>query len=246
MRNYQAGVCTSCAPVLSKDTDTFRGLKRQGSELKRRKKINPEPKRVNFDHYGDLIKQNEWLHGNVFDAMGNYLFCCKCVHIALGVSYQRLSRQRKIKQAESKEPLRSMTKAEVVTERLSNYVVMPPECDVSFMAWWKQRKDGDVLYVRYPHHRHGLEGRSSSSAKCSIEKDFLEFADQNCQPNGRSVDSGHATHCFLPKFQTIQTPKQGVRNYKERVKRSLVGEFNRAQSESGRGTAFKLFCLRVA
>lgn len=130
MRNYQAGVCTSCAPVLSKYTDTFRGLKRQGSELKRRKKINLEPKRVNFDHYRDLIKQNEWLRGNVFDAMGNYLFCCKCIHIALGVSYQRLSRQRKIKRAESKEPLRSMTKAEVVTERLSNYVVMPPECDV--------------------------------------------------------------------------------------------------------------------
>lgn len=105
------------------------------------------------------------------------------------------------------------------------------------MAWWKQRKDDDVLYVRYPHHGHGLEGKSSNSAKCSIKKDFLEFVDQNCQPNGRSADSGHATHYFLPKFQTIQTPKQGVRNYQERVKRSLVGEFNRAQSESGRGTA---------
>lgn len=37
-------VCRSCAPVLIKYSATFKGMKRQGTELKRRKSINPHPK----------------------------------------------------------------------------------------------------------------------------------------------------------------------------------------------------------
>ena len=125
-------VCMYCAPVLQKYAETFKGMKMQGTELKKRKKINPHPKKPNFCHYRDLKKQNEWLRNNVFDAMGNYLFCCKCIHTALGVAYKRLAHQRSVKRAQYSEPLRTLTKGNVIEQRLSEYVVMPPECDLSF------------------------------------------------------------------------------------------------------------------
>ena len=37
-----AKVCKSCSPVLQKYSDTFMSLKQQGSELKKRRKINPQ------------------------------------------------------------------------------------------------------------------------------------------------------------------------------------------------------------
>ena len=75
-------VCKSCAPVLIKYSETFRGMKRQGSELKRRKLINPHPKQPDKEQYRDLVKQNDWLRNNVFDSLGNYIFlfslCTPC------------------------------------------------------------------------------------------------------------------------------------------------------------------------
>ena len=62
------------------------------------------------------------------------------------------------------------------------------------------------------------------------------FVDLNSQPNGRSADSTSATHFFLPKFRTIQIPKVGVSNFEERAQQSLLGEFNRTQSELGKPT----------
>ena len=63
-------------------------------------------------------------------------------------------------------------------------------------------------------------------------EDFLQFVDINSQPNGRSADSTGPTVYFLPKFTTIQVPKAGVSHYEERLRRSVVGEFNRIQQES--------------
>ena len=57
----------------------------------------------------------------------------------------------------------------------------------------------------------------------------------NSQPNDRAADSTGPTSYFLPKFATIQTPKPNVSNYQERVGRSVVGKFNRAQLECDRG-----------
>ncbi len=111
--DWNAKVCKSCAPILSKYYDTFKGMKRQGSELKRRKTINPHPKRPESQQYRDLVKQNEWLRNNVFDSLGNFYFCSGCIRHALGISHQRLSRQRSIKKRLSNEPVRSITKSEV-------------------------------------------------------------------------------------------------------------------------------------
>ena len=224
-------MCKSCAPVLQKYAVTFTSLKRQGSELKKRKRINPHPKKPETLQYRDLVRQNEWLRCNIFDTVGNYLFCCKCVHHALGVSFQRLSRQRSVKRKQCAEPLRSMTKSEVEFECLSQYIVMPQGCELSFMAWWKLLESSSVITVQYPHERHGHAGKTSHFAKVDAKMDFLNFVDMNSQPNGRSADSTSATHFFLPKFRTIQAPKIGVSNYQGRLQQSLVGEFNRAQTE---------------
>ena len=156
-------LCNSCFPVLCKYAKMFKGLKRQGSELKRCKSVNPNPKRPDFDHYRDLNKQNEWLRNNVFDTLGNYLFCSTCIHNALGVSYLRLSRQRKVKRSQFNEPIRSITKQEIIEKNVSQYVVMPEGSDVSFLLWWKSLSSDCKVQVRYPYHRHGLAGLPSNS-----------------------------------------------------------------------------------
>ena len=65
-------------------------------------------------------------------------------------------------------------------------------------------------------------------------EEFLEFVDNNSQPNGRSADCTGPTFYFLPKLSMIQMPKAGVGNYENQMLRSLVGEFNRLQSEAGK------------
>ena len=99
------------------------------------------------------------------------------------------------------------------------------------MAWWKLLDNLSSVTIQYPHERHGIVGSISHAAKVDAKQDFLNFVDINSQPNGRSAESSSATHYFLPKFRTIQTPKAGVSNFELRVKQSLVGEFNRAQTE---------------
>ena len=186
-------------------------------------------------HYRDVKRQNDWLRENMFDAMGNYLFCCACVRIAFGISKQRITRQRAIKRKQFKEPLQSMSKAEVEKERLGEYVVMPKDLDVSFKNWWRFLDPLATVDVRTPHSRHGNSGKVSNSAKTCVMNDFLEFVDVNSQPNGRSADSTGPTFYFLPNFSTIQIPKAGIANYEERARRSVVGEFNRSQREAGKG-----------
>ena len=136
----------------------------------------------------------------------------------------------------SSEPLRTFSKEEVIEDRRSEYVVMPIECNLSFSKLWQTLDRNDEVTVPYPHCRHGLAGKPSNSSKKTAKVAFLEFVDINSQPNGRKAESHCATFYLLPKFKTIQTPKQGGRCYQQRFNQSLVGEFNRAQAENGSAT----------
>ena len=225
-------VCLKCVTVLSRWQDTFKSFVKQGSELKKRKAINPYPKRSDIPPYRDLNAQNEWLRNNVFDAMGNYLFCAKCVCAAFHVSPQRIARQRAIKRNQFQSPTKELSKAHVEEQRLGKYVVMP--CDVNFTQWWRSLGSSELVVVRYPHEKHGNACRVSNSAKPSIMNDFISFVDANSQPNGRSAESHGPTSYFISKFATIQTPKKNVCDYEERVQRSVVGEFCRIQAENGK------------
>lgn len=178
----------------------------------------------------------------MFDCLGNYLYCQACILKAFAISKQRLARLRKAKRDSSQEPVVEMTKQEVEGRRLGDFVVMPPHHDTAFSQWWKGISASTIVDVRYPYGIHGNAGKVSNSAKTSVLDDFLTFVDVNSQPNGRSADSTGPTHYFLPIFTTLQTPKVGVSHYQERVRRSVVGEFNRAQTECGRGTCSNGSC----
>ena len=65
--------------------------------------------------------------------------------------------------------------------------------------------------------------------------DFLEFVDSNSQPNGRQSGS-YTAQFFHPKFSRIAPPTQGDKNYEEKARSALVYEFNRVQTELGKGT----------
>lgn len=72
------GICSKCYPVLSRWQDPFKRLIHQGSERKKPKNRYPSPKRKDIGPYRDLKAQNSWLINNVFDSLGNYLYCCHC------------------------------------------------------------------------------------------------------------------------------------------------------------------------
>lgn len=94
----------------------------QGSELKRRKSCNPNPQKADTTHYRDIVRQNGWLRNNVFDSLGNYLYCAACIRASLGVSKDRLARQRNIKRKQSKLPIVEMPKSEVEDKRLGDFL----------------------------------------------------------------------------------------------------------------------------
>ena len=116
------------------------------------------------------------------------------------------------------------------------FILMPVEVELCFALWWKSLPSDHGVMVRYPFERHGLAGRTSNSAKTDAKDSFLEFVDNNSQPNGRRLDSHNPMHYFLPKFTTITAPKKDVHNYDRRLASSLVGEFNRIQLEDGSST----------
>ena len=91
-----SGICVQFKPVLDRYADTFKSMVHRGTELKKRKHMTPNPKCTGATPYRDLKRQNEWIQCNVFDTMGNYLYC-HCICAALGISAQRLARQRNIK-----------------------------------------------------------------------------------------------------------------------------------------------------
>ena len=85
--------------------------------------------------------------------------------------------------------------------------------------------------MRFPHERHGLQGKPSNRTKTSVMNDFLLFVDNNSTPNGRQHNSHCSTSYFLAKFRRVDPPKPNEKDY------DVINEFNRAQQSSGKGTA---------
>ena len=141
-------ICSRCWPVLSRYVDSFESLVHQDSALKKCKHINPSPSSPDVEHHRDTIRQNDWIRSNLFDPLGNYLFCCNCICAAFKISKQRLSRQKKIKQSSSKDPIVDMTKKDVDDQRLSDSVVMPASIELSFLVWWRSLSPEDVVQVQ--------------------------------------------------------------------------------------------------
>lgn len=126
-------VCNSCAPVLEMYAITFKV--RQGSELQQRKSVNPYPWKPDFQHYRALVRQNKWLHNNIFDVLGYYLFCNQCVHFALSVSLKCLAHLQNVKKAQFQNPVKVMTEHKVEDVKLGKFVIMPNKCELWFVLW---------------------------------------------------------------------------------------------------------------
>ena len=106
----------------------------QGIELKKRKKSNPLPKcpESEITHYRNVTRQNEWLRANIFDSVGNYLYCFTCIISSLGISKDRLTHQRNLKRHECQHPIVQSVKSEVEVQRLGQYVLMPADIESLF------------------------------------------------------------------------------------------------------------------
>lgn len=129
-----------------------------------------------------------------------------------------------------------MTKDDVNKEKVNPFVVMPEGVETSISVWWASLPSDHLVDVRYPHEKYGLAGRASNNAKLKTKDMFLKFVDNNTQANGRHLDSRNRTHYFFPKFRTITEPKSIVSAYSEKVKSSLLCEFNRTKREAGLDT----------
>ena len=117
-------ICLQCKPVLSRYTEAFKSMVHKGSELKCKKAINPYPSKPDSIHYKDVVNQNEWLRQNMFDTLGNYLYCHECIRSAFGISKDRLTRQRGIKRLQLQQPLIEMTKSEVESKGLGSHLTL--------------------------------------------------------------------------------------------------------------------------
>ena len=182
--------------------------------------------------------QNQWLRENVFDAYGNYLYCSSCIGTILHVSKDRLARLREIKVRQYQEPLRVMTKAQVVGQKLEEFVLHPglETTQEEVASWWKTMSDSDEVQVKYPHERHGLAGKPSNKSKLAVRSAFLLFVDNNSHPNGRQAGSYSPQFYFTPKFTRIDPPKPGEKDFEMKTNASVVGVFNCSQEEAGEGT----------
>ena len=222
--------CQFCKPVLGKLKANFDSLVRTGGELRHSKRVLPEPRKL---HYRNIVAQNEWIRANLFDALGNYRYCQRCINKVLGIGTQRLAHQRAIKRREALIPVVDMTKLEVANQGLQGFVMMP-EDHSNFAQWWATLEGASVVSVRFPHSSHSLARRSSNFSKRSVREDFLQFVDANSQPNGRNSSSFGAQFYFLPKYSRVGEPKKGEQGSTVKADRSVICEFNRAQAECGK------------
>ena len=205
-RERTHGPCTSCKPALEKLQPVFDSFVRSDHELRHSKMVLPEPKKPDKTHYRNLVAHNEWIRSNLFDDLGNYRYCQSCITEVYGIGSQRLAHQRSVIRKQGLIPLVSMTKSDVVSNKLEGRVVMPDSQD-NFKKWWPTLSDTDVVNVSYPHESHGLARKHSNSAKVTVREQFLDFVDNNSQPNGKQASSSGALFYFLPSSLELVSPR---------------------------------------
>ena len=226
----------ACQETLGKFTDSFNRMLHTGQKLVNRASIQ-QPKTAN-KKYRNIKQQNKWLLDNVFDSYGNYLFCFSCIKNILDVGGKRLHRLREIKRQQAKVPTIRLRKDQVSTEQTCN--VVPPATVTNVLAWWTNLEDSSIIELHNPPKLH--HGKSNNCKEELLAR-FLEFIDNNSQPNGRRVGSHGPLFFMNSKFDRINAPSASEVGKPERWKRrSLVYEFNRTLEDNNsisNGTAKK-------
>jgi len=234
--NIKSSSC-ACQKTLGKFADNFKSMLHTGPKLVNRASIQ-QPKTAN-KKYRDINQQNKWLLENVFDSYGNYIFCFSCIMNILEVGGKRLHRLREIKRQQANAPTIRVRKDQVSTEQACD--VVPPATVTNVLAWWTNLKDSSIIELHNPPKLH--HGKSNNSKEEGLLARFLEFIDNNSQPNGRRVGS-HGPLFFLnSKFDRINAPSVAEVGKPEQWKRrSLVYEYNRTLEDNksiSNGTAKK-------
>ena len=111
----------------------------------------------------------------MFDSMSNYLFCQECVVKALRVSKQRLARQRTVKWNAFQHLIK---KADVESDDLVAFVVMPEGLTTPLNAWWRALPSDHEVDVCFLYDRHGHSGRVLNKTKIQAKADFFAFVDE--------------------------------------------------------------------
>lgn len=114
--------------------------KQKGSILSTNSPINRESERLRNIH-----AQNKWLRQNIFDSLGNYIYCQQCVQSVLEVNSDRLANQRKIKRSLAFSSIVEMKKCEVEEKNLRCDVMLPES--VSLDEYWKNLDYDDYVEV---------------------------------------------------------------------------------------------------
>jgi len=216
----------ACQETLNKFADNFKSMLHTGQKLINRASIQ-QPEKAN-KKYRNINQQNKWLLENVFDSYGNYLFCFSCIKNILDIGGKRLHRLREIKRQQANAPTIRVRKDHVSTEQTCD--VVPPATVTNVLAWWTNLEDSSMIELHNPPKLH--HGKSNNSKKELLAR-FLEFIDNNSQPNGRRVGS-HGPLFFLnPKFDRINAPSAREVGKAEQWKsRSLVYEYNRTLEDN--------------
>lgn len=143
--------CVVCPPILAKLSKVYDSLGMHSPNvLQKRKRCYPSPKKSTCQPYRNLVQQNQWVRDNLFDAQGNYVYCKSCILECINIHSERLVHQRKIKYNLSQCPIVSMTKKDVVEQRLEKWVVASEGVDCGFKQYWKSLKDESEVLVKYP------------------------------------------------------------------------------------------------
>ncbi|XP_070578689.1 uncharacterized protein [Ptychodera flava] len=230
-------VCSICEPVLTQAAVSFFTIQHWGNVLKKRQSAHQEPVKGSNRQWRNIVEENRWIRGNLFDPAGNYLFCQQCIIAVLDVSRQRLASQRDIKRQEFLNPVVLLTKRHVTNEKLEKYVLIPDN-SLQWDEWWASLSSDDEVEVRQFAARHGLEGKVSNNSKNDVKEQFLEFVDANTYPTGRSEYSASSgpLYYFLPVFTRVSIPKVSENNYNTKLMQSVVSVFNQTQQHLGRET----------
>lgn len=91
-----------------------------------------------------------------------------------------------------------------------------------------------LLMYNIPMKSTAYLGKFQIVLRFSTKESFIKFVNNNSQANEEDVRILEPPHYLFPKFKTILEPKHNTSNYDEKVKYSLVWEFNRTQREAGR------------
>ena len=145
---------------------------------------------------------------------------------------------REIKRQQASAPTIRVRKDQVSTEQTCN--VVPPATVTNVLGWWASLENSSIIELHNPPKLH--HGKSNYSKEDLLTR-FLEFIDNNSQPNGRRVGS-HGPLFFLnSKFDRINAPSASEAGKPDQWKRrSLVYEFVRTLEENksiSNGTAKK-------